>query len=203
MHEYGSPALARRSLLTALAVGSVAVGVSSRFGTGSAGAAPSDSTVGLRIDVAGGHGVGPTALASFDAALRAVGVANMNLIHLSSSIPSGAEVARTDRIRRQLAWGDRLYCVYSSRTAKTPGEHVAAGLGWVQREDGSGAGLFVEHDAPTGAQVELLIRASLGDMTAARDEAFGPVQLCVAEAQCVAAPATALVMAAYQTSSWD
>src|SRR5690606_8611394 len=51
----------------------------------------------LRIGVVGATGTGPTSLAAFDDALRAVGVANFNLIRLSSVIPPGSRVTAGSR----------------------------------------------------------------------------------------------------------
>jgi arginine decarboxylase len=47
----------------------------------------------LEIQVTTGTGEGPTPLAAFDAALLDAGVANYNLILLSSVIPAGASSA--------------------------------------------------------------------------------------------------------------
>ncbi|MEV6280768.1 pyruvoyl-dependent arginine decarboxylase [Nocardia sp. NPDC051832] len=193
MPPSGYPAIPRRTVLTGLAVGAViAAG-------GSAAAKPSAP---LLIEVAAGTGAGSTRISAFDAAARAVGAANMNLIHLSSVIPPGADVVRAERLRMPMVWGDRLYCVYAAAFAERVGERAAAGLGWVHRQDGSGAGLFVEHTAENVEEVERLIQASLGDMTAGRPEPFGPVELSVVEAGCRRDPVCALVLAAYQTSTW-
>jgi arginine decarboxylase len=48
----------------------------------------------LRIQIATGTGAGPTPLGAFDAALLDAGVANYNLICLSSVIPPASAIRR-------------------------------------------------------------------------------------------------------------
>ncbi|MGQ4614408.1 pyruvoyl-dependent arginine decarboxylase [Nocardia sp. R7R-8] len=157
----------------------------------------------LTIEIGAATGSGPTALSAFDAALRDLGVGEANLIRLSSVIPPRATVERTGRVRTPIPWGDRLYCVYAVRHASGRGSTAAAGIGWALRDDGSGAGLFVEHEADTSDEVAALIHASLADMTRHRGDCFGPVQLCTVETTCTGDPACALVLAAYHTVPWD
>lgn len=156
----------------------------------------------LTIEIGAATGVGATALSAFDAALRELGVGDANLIRLSSVIPPRATLERTARIRKPIPWGDRLHCVYAAHHAEGAGRTAAAGIGWALREDGSGAGLFVEHEAATAAEVERMIRASLADMTAGRPHRFGPVHLSVTQAECTGDPVCALVLAAYDTAGW-
>jgi arginine decarboxylase len=156
----------------------------------------------LTIEIGAATGVGPTAMSAFDAALRDLGVGDANLIRLSSVIPPRATLERTARVRKPIPWGDRLYCVYAVQHATEIGQHAAAGIGWVLRDDRSGAGLFVEHEAETAEEVECLVRSSLADMTRNRPERFGPVQLCTTETRSAGEPACALVLAAYHTTPW-
>ena len=158
----------------------------------------------LTIALNTGTGRGPTALAAFDAALRAAGVGEYNLLRLSSVIPphstlvrSGAEGQRTGR------WGDRLHCVYASQLAEQAGEQAWAGIGWVLRQDGSEAGLFVEHEGPTEQGVLDDIALSLGDMVRRRGGDYTAPELLVSSATCVDEPVCALVVAGYQTTGWD
>jgi arginine decarboxylase len=155
------------------------------------------------IPLVTGIGSGATALAAFDSALRAAGVANFNLIRLSSVIPPHTDVDADGRSPLPAGgWGDRLYCVYAEQRASTPGEQAWAGIGWVQRHDGAG-GLFVEHAGGSEEFVRKVIRASLTDLVAGRPELFGPPQQVVVGATCVDAPVCALVLAAYETNGWD
>ncbi|WP_433732581.1 pyruvoyl-dependent arginine decarboxylase [Nocardia sp. CA-129566] len=161
-----------------------------------------DSGAPLTIEIGAATGAGPTAMSAFDAALRDLGVGDANLIRLSSVIPPRATLARTGRVRKPIPWGDRLYCVYAAQHAHAAGERASAGIGWVLRDDGSGAGLFVEHEAETAAEVARLIRSSLTDMTRNRPERFGPIQPCTTETRSDGTPTCALVLAAYHTTPW-
>lgn len=157
----------------------------------------------LTIRLSGGVGRGRTPLSAFDSALLAAGVANFNLVRLSSVIPPESDVIRVGAGDQLLgAWGDRLYCVYASQCATLPGEEAWAGIGWVLRQDGSGAGLFVEHEGPSRAFVEDSISASLGDLVSGRGGDFCAPQVEMASVTCHDAPACALVVAAYETAGW-
>jgi arginine decarboxylase len=154
------------------------------------------------IPVLRGTGIGSTALSAFDAALRDAGVANFNLVRLSSVVPPHTDVDATGAAPLPAGgWGDRLYCVYAEQRATTPGEQAWAGVGWVQRRDGAG-GLFVEHEGPSQELVTELIDASLADLVAGRPEDFGPPQTVLTGVTCTDAPVCALVLAAYETAGW-
>ncbi|MET7769617.1 pyruvoyl-dependent arginine decarboxylase [Nocardia sp. NPDC005366] len=161
-----------------------------------------DTGAPLTIEIGAATGVGPTAVSAFDAALRELGVGDANLIRLSSVIPPRAVLEHGARVRKPIPWGDRLYCVYAKGHAARSGATAAAGVGWVLRDDDSGAGLFVEHHGESAEQVEHLIRSSLTDMTRHRPATFGPVHSTVAETRCDGDPACALVLAAYHTTPW-
>ena len=81
------------------------------------------------IPVTAGAGSGNTPLASFDAALYAAGIGNLNLVHLSSVIPVGYNPTVKEFDRNHSRQGDRLYCVYAANTTDVVGNSVAAGLG--------------------------------------------------------------------------
>ncbi|WP_309139851.1 pyruvoyl-dependent arginine decarboxylase [Nocardia cyriacigeorgica] len=155
----------------------------------------------LTIEIAAATGTGSTALSAFDAALCELGVGEANLIRLSSVIPPGARLERSERINTPVRWGDRLYCVYAVGHAHTAGECAAAGIGWTMRADG--AGLFVEHEAATAVEAEHLVRASLADMTDQRCGDFGPVRLHTTETRSEGRPACAVVLAAFGATGWD
>lgn len=154
------------------------------------------------IPVVAGTGSGSTALAAFDASLRDAGVANYNLVRLSSVIPPRTAVDVTgDAPLPAGGWGDRLYCVYAEQRASVPGEQAWAGIGWVQRLDGEG-GLFVEHEGDSEEFVAGAIEASLADLVAGRPEQFGAPQKVLTGVSCTDAPVCALVLAAYETAGW-
>ena len=99
-------------------------------------------------------GTGPTTLAAFDAALIDAGIANFNLLRLSSVIPPDTDVVpvKGRATRATGEWGDRLYVVMAEMRTDRPGREAWAGIGWVQ-DDESGKGLFVEHEGHSEHQV--------------------------------------------------
>jgi arginine decarboxylase len=155
----------------------------------------------MKISVRSGVGTGPTALAAFDEALRTAGVANFNLIRLSSIIPPGAEVTDKETEPVRGGWGDRLYAVYAEMRVEEPNEEAWAGVGWVQDENGQG--LFVEHEGNSENQVRADIMDSLTSMMKARLGNYRPIEMRVVGKTCKDRPVCALVVAAYETHGWS
>lgn len=158
--------------------------------------------MGLDIWVTTGIGQAPTALAAFDRALFDAGIANYNLIVLSSVIPIGATVVRKQWHVSDEEWGNRLYVVLAQEFAEVGGAEAWAGLGWVQNES-DGRGLFVEHHASSRQKVEDLIETSLSSMCAYRRDSFSPPQMAVAGTVCTGDPVCALAAAVYESRPWD
>jgi arginine decarboxylase len=153
------------------------------------------------IVMARGLGRGPTPLAAFDAALLDAGVANYNLICLSSVIPPGSRIERGPWRTPPEHWGQRLYCVLSQLREDRPGHTAHAGIGWV-RDASTGAGLFVElHDADRH-RLDADLRTTLVSMQRSRGIDCGAVHTEVASATCIAQPVCALVIAVYASQPW-
>jgi arginine decarboxylase len=158
----------------------------------------------VKLYVAKSIGRGSTELAAFDAALVGAGVANFNIIRLSSVIPPDGDVVEVERcpFAQQGAWGDRLYAVYAEQRTSIPGEQVWAGIGWSQDLE-TGRGLFVEHEGIREHHVREQIQASLHDLQAIRGLDLGPTHASVVGAMCTGAPACALVICGYTTEPWQ
>ena len=160
----------------------------------------------MKIHITTGLGNGPTTLSAFDAALNDAGIANYNLIRLSSVIPPNTElVHHDDTIPADLMpgnWGDRLYVVMAEQRADTPNEEAWAGVGWVQEKE-SGKGLFVEHEGTSELKVRRDIEQSLNALMATRNVDFGEPQMKVVGKTCTHHPVCAMVVAVYQASDWD
>jgi arginine decarboxylase len=159
---------------------------------------------GLTIQVVSGIGFGPTKLAAFDAALRQGGIANFNLVYMSSIIPSGSTVvvADGDGPAGVGGWGDRLYAVMAELRIDTAYEEAVAGLGWAQSQE-TGQGLFVEHTGHTEREVERDILATLDALCTARpDTDFGPPHLVMRRTVCAGEPTCALVAAVFEADAW-
>lgn len=158
----------------------------------------------LTITVTCGSGKGRTKLSAFDSALRAAGVADHNLIRLSSVIPPGS-VVRVGAADEQLrgGFGDVLYCVYAEAYATERGDDAWAGIGWSRAIDGSGRGLFVEHAGHAEEQVSSMISMSLADMSLGREREFVPEDMVLSSAHCSNQPVCAVVVATYRTTPWS
>lgn len=156
----------------------------------------------MLITVATGTGEGPTPPAAFDAALMSAGVANYNLIYLSSVIPAGSVVERSKYLAQAREYGHRLYAVLARGQEHRSGTSAWAGLGWVQERE-TGCGLFVELSGATRSEVEEAITITLESMMAKRGRAFGPIQRELAGIECQGTPVCALVIGVYESASWD
>jgi arginine decarboxylase len=157
----------------------------------------------MKIHIASGIASGPTKLAAFDAALYAAGVANFNLIPLSSVIPPKSQVIEyDDRITKVKGkWGDRLYVVKADYRTSTPGVEAWAGIGWVIDKK-NGQGLFVEHEGENKEQVERQIEHSLQALKETRGMDLGEIHMKVDGIVCLQDPVCAVVIAVYKSSSW-
>jgi arginine decarboxylase len=159
----------------------------------------------MRIHIGSGVGNGPTSLAAFDSALNAVGIANYNLLRLSSVIPPDSEIVLHDgHINETMPgqWGDRLYVVMAEIAATKPNEEAWAGVGWVQDQE-TGRGLFVEHEGRSEESVRSDIQQSLEALMVTRGIDFGEIRMKVIGKTCTDAPVNAMVAAVYQASDWN
>ncbi len=154
----------------------------------------------MNISVTYGIGSGPTELSAFDSALNDAGVANYNILHLSSVIPPEAVVEVKKAEPQSAEYGHRLYAVLSSRIETEPEKEAWAGLGWIQ--DKTGRGLFVEHQGGSESEVEGLIRDSLENMRQYRKNEYGEVQFKMVGIKCKDRPVCALVCAPYMSEGW-
>lgn len=158
----------------------------------------------LKIEVVSGIGQGPTELAAFDDAEMKMGVADCNLIRLSSVIPPGAEVVALDGATSiPINWGDKLYCIYADKRTSTIGDEAWAGVGWILL-DGGAKGLFCEHEGHSKESVEREIHDSLMSFMRVRnlepDENL--IHTKISGIKCIDQPVCALTMAVYRAEGW-
>ncbi|MEI6623994.1 MAG: pyruvoyl-dependent arginine decarboxylase [Actinomycetes bacterium] len=156
---------------------------------------------GLVLTVTNGSGSGATELAAFDQALVAAGIANFNLLPLSSVIPAGAVIEVGTPFAQPQEWGWRLYVVLAEQRTSLPGEEAWAGIGWMQ-ESTTGRGLFVEHTGTSEGKVMDLIESSLASMRRSRDVTFGPVTTVTRGTTCVDTPVASVVAAVFKAVPW-
>lgn len=120
----------------------------------------------MDIYITGALGAGGTPMSAFDDALLKAGVANFNLVRLSSVIPPESRVIIAKPKFSQRDFGQKLVCVYAAEWAKVKGESAYAGIGWIIDRDRKG--LFVEHEGRSRSEVERMIKTSLTEMVARR-----------------------------------
>jgi arginine decarboxylase len=156
----------------------------------------------VQITITTGTGHGPTPLAAFDAALRDAGIANYNLIYLSSVIPTGCVLERAKYRTPIQEYGHRLYIVMARQDAQVAGETAWAGLGWTQ-EEATGRGLFVELHGASRPQLEQDIQATLRSMIASRSLDYGPIETELSGIECRGEPVCALAIAVCKSEGWE
>jgi arginine decarboxylase len=160
-----------------------------------------DAMQGMTITLCTGTGEGPTPLAAFDAALVDAGVADHNLICLSSVIPPNAVIVR-DRYRMPASdYGRRLYVVMSQMRQGEPGHEAHAGIAWMQDET-DGRGLFVELHDYDRSRLERDLLATLDAMRRSRATRYGPIKTVIESRTCSGKPVCALVAAVYGCEPW-
>lgn len=156
----------------------------------------------MKINVSAGTGVGPTEISAFDHALVNAGVANFNLIYLSSVVPPNSQIVVKDGKLNPIGnWGDRLYVVMAQKRTNQRNQEVWAGIGWMQDHE-SKQGLFVEHEGHSEEEVRADIKNSLEALAANRGMKFGPIHMKVVGKKCIALPVCALVVAVFESAEW-
>lgn len=154
-----------------------------------------------KIFVTKGVGKGPTELAAFDSALLSAGIANYNLIHLSSIIPDGAEVVVGRPKENTKEFGHRLYVVISEARESRRGKLSCSGLGWIVSGEGK-RGLFVEHSGESEKIVKDKIQKTLSSMSKNRGDKFREIKEEIVSIKCTDSPVCALVVAVYKSEPW-
>ncbi len=157
----------------------------------------------MKIHIVSGTGSGPTKLAAFDTALVKAGIANHNLIYLSSVIPPGSEIIQEKRpLNSKLGnWGDRLYVVMAEIRVAEPNTEACAGIGWVQGKD-TAKGFFAEHVGENEKTVRRDIEQSLKTFMSTRKLSPRPINMKLASIVCKTEPVCALVAAVFQAENW-
>lgn len=155
------------------------------------------------IRVAAGVATGPTAIASYDAALAEAGLHNYNLVTVSSVVPANATIEVVDSVPDLGPVGNQLTVIQSRATTAEPGQ-VTAGLGWAT---GPGPGLFYEEAAEADREtVRERITEGLAAGRGLRDWTFTDeaIEIASADANADASAGvhtTAVVVAAYGDSN--
>ena len=84
-------------------------------------------------------------LTSFEMALRAAGIAQYNLVKVSSILPRGCKIISKERGLKNLSPGEIVFCVMSENSTNEPHRLIAASVGLAIPKEKSEYGYLSEH----------------------------------------------------------
>lgn len=90
-----------------------------------------------------GIGRGQTPLTSFDSALLSSGIANYNLVKISSILPAGSSECDTVSLKE----GSILHTAYASLTSNQEGATISAAVGVAIPQDEDKVGVIMEYSS--------------------------------------------------------
>ncbi len=105
------------------------------------------------VSLTSGHAEGIDELTAFDNALKAAGIADLNLLKVSSIVPQGSRLVPL----REFPVGSLVPTVYAQAYSDKPGETVAAAVGLGLSPDGRGV-IMEGHGVGTREEMEALVR---------------------------------------------
>ncbi|MBI1737026.1 MAG: arginine decarboxylase, pyruvoyl-dependent [Candidatus Rokubacteria bacterium] len=121
---------------------------------------------------------GGTTLNAFDNALLAAGIGNVNLVKVSSIVPPEVSFIELPKIKP----GAVVPTAYAAITSETPGETVAAAVGYALTDDPAKNGVIMEfHGVASRAEAERQIRAMLEEAFRVRGEAIDTMEIFAVE----------------------
>jgi arginine decarboxylase len=125
-----------------------------------------------------GRAEGSTPLNAFDNALLAAGIGNINLIKVSSILPPEVPVMELPKIKP----GALIPTAYAAETSETPGELIAAAVGYAVPDDPAKNGVIMEfHGYATREEAERAIRGMLDEAFRVRGEAVKEMKVFAVE----------------------
>jgi arginine decarboxylase len=125
-----------------------------------------------------GHAEGGTILNAFDNALLAAGIGNINLLKVSSILPPDVPVVELPKIKL----GALVPTAYAAMTSETPGETVAAAVGYALPDDPARNGVIMEfHGVASREEAERQIRAMLDEAFRVRGESIAEMRVLAVE----------------------
>jgi arginine decarboxylase len=127
-----------------------------------------------KASVTAGTAEGGTPLNAFDNALLAAGIGNVNLIKVSSIVPPEVDIVDLPQIKP----GALVPTAYAAITSTTPGQIIAAAVGYALPVDRTKAGVIMEfHDVTDRGTAEEAIRGMLAEAFRVRGEAIREVKV--------------------------
>ena len=125
-----------------------------------------------------GHAEGGTALNAFDNALLAAGIGNINLLKVSSILPPEVPVVELPKIKP----GALVPTAYAAITSETPGQTVAAAVGYALPDDPTKNGVIMEyHGVASRDEAERQILAMLDEAFRVRGETIAEQRVVAVE----------------------
>ena len=152
----------------------------------------------MKIYVTWCIGEGETKIIAFDKALYDAGIADYNLIKLTSIIPKKSEVIIKKLKTDPKKYGNKLYVVLSEQYETQKGKKAVAGLGWIVSKEG---GIFVEYSNNREA-VTRYIKKSLEHMASYR-KMKEKIKTKIVEKICENKPVCVLVVAVYRLENGE
>lgn len=127
-----------------------------------------------KASVTAGTAEGGTPLNAFDNALLAAGIGNVNLIKVSSIVPPDVDIVDLPKIKP----GALVPTAYAAMTSTTPGQIIAAAVGYALPVDRTKAGVIMEfHDVTDRGTAEAAIREMLTEAFGVRGEVMREVKV--------------------------
>ncbi len=154
-----------------------------------------------KIYILNGVGEGKTKISAFDKALTQAGVADYNLIYLSSVIPENSIVELKKIKPGESEYGKRCYVVMARSDQNIPKKEAWAGLSWTQ--DKNGKGLFAEHHSHNKKGLLKLIKDTLPEMKTRRNYKYGKINSSTTGITCKKKAVCAVSIAFYKSEDWD
>jgi arginine decarboxylase len=106
---------------------------------------PTQRNVPRRIFFTRGKGVHREKLASFESALRDAGIADLNLVYVSSIFPPGCRKVSVDSGLASLSPGEITHCVMARQETNERGRRIVASIGVAIPRDPELYGYLSEH----------------------------------------------------------
>ncbi|MDR5697536.1 MAG: arginine decarboxylase, pyruvoyl-dependent [Armatimonadota bacterium] len=116
------------------------------------------------ITIAAGAAEGATEINAFDHALMDAGIANLNLLRVTSILPAGVRVVPM----RGITEGMLMPAVYARIASHVPGERIAAAVGVGLSEDAYGVIMEYSHKG-TAQNAEQIVRRMVDEAFAIRE----------------------------------
>ena len=125
-----------------------------------------------------GHAEGGSSLNAFDNALLVAGIGNINLIKVSSIVPPDVTIVELPKIRP----GALVATAYAAITSETPGETIAAAVGYALPDDPAKNGVIMEfHGVASREEAERQIHAMLDEAFHVRGESIAEMRVLAVE----------------------